>query len=119
VQPNPRRPRSGSRASWYVLGALWLLPALLVVGGVLFLPDTVPAGRCEGLGFGCTLAPSDQVRLLGMLFGPFFLIGGLVALLLLVALRRWPPFRRAPQSVQAGAVVGLLAAAAAVVVALA
>jgi hypothetical protein len=118
VESQPARPRSGSRAAWYVLGALWLLPAVLVVTGVLFLPDTVPAGRCEGLGFGCTLAPSDAAHLLGMLAAPFLAAGGLVGLVLLAALRRWAAFARAPQALQAAAVVGFLVAATAAVIAL-
>jgi hypothetical protein len=100
-----------------VLGALWLLPAVLVVTGVLFLPDTVPAGRCEGLGSGCTLAPSDAVHLLGMLAAPFLAAGGLVGLVLLAALRRWAAFARAPQALQAGAVLVLLLGAAAALLA--
>ncbi|MHA3836814.1 hypothetical protein ACXR8F_13900 [Terrabacter sp. AAH1] len=60
------------------LGLLWGLPLLLVVVLHLTLPTHVAGGGCEGIGFGCSLAPADAVVLLGMLAAPVLLLIGLV-----------------------------------------
>lgn len=35
----------------------------------LLAPDSLPAGQCSGLGFGCTLTPRDSIEFAGFLFG--------------------------------------------------
>ncbi|WP_262851317.1 hypothetical protein [Mumia quercus] len=45
-----------------------LAPAFLVLGGNLLLPEHNSSGQCEGLGFGCVLAPNDGILLLGLLW---------------------------------------------------
>ena len=60
------------------LGLLWGLPLLLVVALHYLLPTDVPGGGCEGIGFGCSLAPADAVVLFGMFAAPVLLLVGLV-----------------------------------------
>ena len=68
------------------LGLLWGLPLLLVVVLHLTLPTHVAGGGCEGIGFGCSLAPADAVVLLGMLAAPVLLLVGLVGLVACVVI---------------------------------
>jgi hypothetical protein len=56
--PPPEETKPPARAFGYVLFVLWVVPAVLLTAGILFLPDENADGQCEGLGFGCTLAPS-------------------------------------------------------------
>ncbi|MFM6851451.1 MAG: hypothetical protein ACKOVB_20355 [Terrabacter sp.] len=60
------------------LGLVWGLPALLVVALHYSLPTRIPGGGCVGIGFGCSLPPSDAVLLLGMVAAPVLLLVGLV-----------------------------------------
>ena len=69
----PTRTTTVLRPYLWVLGVLWLLPVLLVAGAWLVLPQDLPAGQCEGIGFGCTLSPADSALLLGVLAGPTLL----------------------------------------------
>jgi hypothetical protein len=69
------------------LGLLWGLPALLVVVLHLTLPEHIPGGGCEGIGFGCTLAPADGVVLLGMLAAPVLLLVGLVVCIVIAVVQ--------------------------------
>jgi hypothetical protein len=69
------------------LGLLWGLPALLVVVLHLTLPQHVPGGGCEGIGFGCSLSPADGIVLLGMLAAPVLLLVGLVVCVVIAAVR--------------------------------
>ncbi len=117
VDRDLREAPSSTRAYWYVLAVLWLVPVLLAVAGSLLLPDENANGQCEGIGFGCSLTPADTAPLLVVLAAPFLVGGGLVALLVLALARRWTTFARAPQAVQAGAVVGFVVGAAALVLA--
>jgi uncharacterized membrane protein YhaH (DUF805 family) len=101
--------RSSGRAFGYVIGALWVLPAVLLVLGSILLPDTNAGGQCSGLGFGCTLTPRDSVAFLAFFATPVLLVCGVVALVLLAVLRaRNAGFRAAAPSLQAFAVVGLV-----------
>ena len=72
------------------LGLLWGLPLLLVVLLHYTLPTHVAGGGCEGIGFGCSLAPADVVVFFGMLAAPVLLLVGLVACVVIavVAARR-------------------------------
>ncbi|TYP85952.1 hypothetical protein [Blastococcus xanthinilyticus] len=104
--------RPGARAYWYVLGVLWLLPALAVVVGSLVLPDENADGQCTGIGFGCSVTPADGVGLAAAFAAPFLGIGGLLGMVLLALLRDRPAFARMPPSLQALAVLAVLVAAA-------
>ncbi len=64
----------------WVIGLLWVTPAVIVVAAHLLLPDHNASGQCEGIGFGCTPTPADTVVLLGLLASPFLLVAGAVAL---------------------------------------
>ncbi|MGY1722467.1 hypothetical protein [Blastococcus sp. SYSU DS0533] len=108
--PGDRAP--GSRAYGYLLGVLWLLPALAVVAGSLALPDENAGGQCTGIGFGCSLTPADSVGFAGALAAPFLGIAGLLGVVLLACFRTRPAFARTPPSLQALVVLALLAVAA-------
>ncbi len=71
----------------WIVGLLWVGPALFVVGAHLMLPDENASGQCEGIGFGCATTPADTVVLLGILASPFLLLAGAVAMTV-VALRQ-------------------------------
>ena len=48
--------------------ALWVFAAHvavlgLCIGGIYTQPDTVPAGQCEGIGWGCTTSPRAEAFL--------------------------------------------------------
>lgn len=60
------------------LTVLWIAPATVVLAGHLLLPDSNAGGQCEGIGFGCAMAPNDGVVFLGFLASPFLVIAGLV-----------------------------------------
>ena len=108
--------RTSTRAYWYLLGALWLLPSVLVAGGALLPPDVNPDGQCTGLGFGCVPSPSDGMLMLGAFAAPILIGAGMLAAVVLALLRTWGAFARAPQVVQACAVVALFGGAAVVLV---
>jgi len=80
---------SGFRARPYLvaLGLLWILPAIVVGLLHLLLPDDNPSGQCEGLGFGCTLTPSDGVLFLGFLAAPWLIGLGLLTCLVIAVLQ--------------------------------
>lgn len=79
-------PRS-ARPYLIALGVLWLLPAVLVGVLHLVLPDQNASGQCSGIGFGCTLTPSDSVLFLGYLAAlPLFFLG-LVACLVIAVMQ--------------------------------
>lgn len=69
------------------LVVLWVLPALAVLLGYLLLPDHNTSGQCEGIGWGCTPAPSVGIVLLGFLAAPWLLGAGIVALVLIALIR--------------------------------
>lgn len=74
------------------LGVLWLLPALLVLVLHLALPDHNAAGGCSGIGFGCSLPPSEAVVLLGLMAaGPLILLGLVVCVVISVVRARRDP----------------------------
>ena len=73
-------PRHPARAYLWALGLLWLLPAVVVGFGYLVSSKEVPAGGCEGIGFGCSLSPADGVLLMGVLATPILFSAGLVAI---------------------------------------
>jgi hypothetical protein len=75
------------------LGILWGIP----LGAATLAWATAPKhnidGRCEGLGFGCTLAPADAVLFAGIVIGPFLFVAGLIvcAVIAFVRARRMRP----------------------------
>lgn len=89
-----RLPLRNARLLWILAGVIWVLPAVVVFLAVNLLPDTVPPGQCEGLGFGCTPAPNTQALLLGYLYYAYAIPGGIVVLGLtavILGLRNQPP----------------------------
>lgn len=71
------------------LGVLWIVPAVLVLVLHLTLPDYNASGQCSGIGFGCTLTPSDGVLFLGYLAAlPLFLVGMVACLVIAVVQAR-------------------------------
>lgn len=67
------------------LGLLWGAPVLLVLLLHLTLPDHNATGGCSGIGFGCSLPPSEAVVLLGMLAAaPLVLLGMVVCIVIAV-----------------------------------
>ena len=64
----------------WVIGLLWVTPAVGVVAAHLLLPDHNASGQCEGIGFGCATTPADSVVLMGLLASPFLLVTGVVAM---------------------------------------
>lgn len=82
-------PRRSLRPYAVALGILWLLPADLVIVLHLVLPDHNPAGRCTGLGFGCTPTPADGVVLLGYLAAlPLLLLGAATCIVIAIVQSR-------------------------------
>jgi hypothetical protein len=53
----------------------------------------VPAGQCEGLGWGCTLSPADTAKLLLLFVLPVMVIWAIAATVALALLRRRPTYR--------------------------
>lgn len=80
----PMRISRVARPYLWTLGVLWVLPAVAVAVGYLLLPEDPPAGRCEGIGFGCVPAPNDTLLLLAMLAAPFLVAAGFVAVVLIL-----------------------------------
>ena len=88
--------------------------AAAVVGYLIWaftLPTSNPDGQCEGLGWGCTLAPRDGAWFAAMIFGPPVLAGGFVASLLVLAV-----IRRALPAFLAGTIAAVLGMATATLV---
>jgi hypothetical protein len=79
-------------------GVLWctaftLVPYLLAVLALLLWAwpqDTVPAGQCAGLGFGCTMTGRDGALLLVLISAPFAALATGVAWLLVLLLQLTP-----------------------------
>jgi hypothetical protein len=46
--------------------AIW---AGAVLGGSALATDALPAGQCEGIGWGCTLTPRDSLIFAGVVLG--------------------------------------------------
>jgi hypothetical protein len=78
------------------LGLLWGAPALLVLLLHLTLPDHNATGGCSGIGFGCSLPPSDAVVLLGLLAAAPLLLLGLVACLVIAVMQSRRRARQRP-----------------------
>jgi hypothetical protein len=66
-----------------------------------FGSHSVPPGRCEGLGWGCTLSPAATARLLLLFVLPVMVMWAAIALVALTLLRRRPAYRSRPAIVQA------------------
>lgn len=75
--------------SYLIIGAVfWILPAVLAGLGYLALPKTNRDGRCTGIGFGCSLAPSDMALFLWYLSAPILFVVGIVVMLIVGFMRR-------------------------------
>ncbi len=82
------QPRS-VRPYLLALGALWVVPVVLVLVLHLTLPDHNASGQCAGLGFGCTPTPADTVLFLGYLAAlPLFLLGMVACVVIAVVQAR-------------------------------
>ena len=106
------RSSSGRRAYLYIVGVLWVLPLAAIALGYAVLPKRVPQGGCDGLGWGCSLAPAESVALLGVLVAGPLILAGLTALSILVFLRRsagrvsrWAPAAQAFTAILAACLV--------------
>lgn len=67
--------------------------AILALLALSWPHDTVPAGQCEGIGFGCTLTQRDGALLLTFISAPFAALATGVAWLLVLALQVSPAKR--------------------------
>ena len=76
------------------------LPPLVLALISVFGDDTVPAGQCEGLGWGCTLSPADTAKLLLLFVLPVMVIWAAAAMVALALLRRRPGYRARSAVVQ-------------------
>lgn len=75
---------------WAILTvSLYVFLIMVTIGAHLMLPHTNEPGGCDGIGFGCTLPPSDSATLLGVLVGV-----ALVPICALVGLIMWLVSRR-------------------------
>jgi len=95
VEPHPRSTRPGTPASGRLatflaaaFGPLTIWAVTVGLGGLLASPD-LPPGRCEGIGFGCSLPKRDAVWLVGLYLGvPVVAVATLVTLLALAVPER-------------------------------
>jgi hypothetical protein len=67
VCPAPHHSKLARRL-WLAVALIWALPAVALFFAVNLLPNEVPPGRCQGIGFGCTLAPNDRVLFMGYVY---------------------------------------------------
>jgi len=83
------RSRSGRDLRPYLIavGICWVAPLALMLVLHLVLPDHNSDGRCEGIGFGCTPAPSDGVVLVWALTLPFTFTAGLISCAIIAGVR--------------------------------
>ena len=104
------------RAGAYVGAVVIGLPALIGVVAMLTLPDHhPPGGGCEGIGFGCTPAPSSAAFFATVLSLVVTVPATALAWLLMwvldresAAFRDWPPSLKAGAVLAAYAVIALL-----------
>ena len=104
------------RAAAYLAAVLVGIPIALGTLGYLLLPDSHGDGGCEGIGFGCTLAPNDAAGLIAG-FTLFATVPAVAVspVLMWVWARQSPAFRERSSVAKAVwvavvyAVVGLLA----------
>jgi len=73
--------------------------------------DRLPAGQCEGIGFGCTLTQRDGALLLTFISAPFAALATGLAWLLVLALQLSPAKRWSGSTQGALAAAAVLAAA--------
>ena len=76
------------------------LPPLALALFAIFGDDSVPPGRCEGLGGGCVLSPADTARLLLLFVLPIMVLWAAGAMVALALLRRRPAYRARPAFAQ-------------------
>jgi uncharacterized membrane protein YhaH (DUF805 family) len=81
-----RQKRAWAPYAW-VVGIVWVLPAIVLQVLRELLPDHNADGQCEGIGFGCTLTPADSVELLGIFIYPVLVVAGLVAIVVVSVLQ--------------------------------
>lgn len=65
---DPRRATEWRRTAVLLLGIPAAYVAVVLLLGLAASPDVGP-GRCEGIGFGCTVAPRDGIWVLGFAGG--------------------------------------------------
>jgi hypothetical protein len=109
LPPSPAGRHAGGAGRWRVgpyaavVLVVWVLPALAALTGYLALPDELPPGQCEGIGFGCTLAPNDGAVFLGVVYFLYAVPGGLLLLALTAGVRWW---LRRPRGRESAAAAG-------------
>lgn len=78
----PQRELPNRTRRWWpylaVAGLFWVVPGVVLLVGYLTLPDFNASGQCEGIGFGCTLAPKDGTVFVAILYYPFAIGAGLL-----------------------------------------
>ncbi len=95
------RPGSGSSALPYVVMlAFAAVPPIVLELINVFGAHSVPAGECEGIGWGCTLSSSDTAKLLLLFVVPVCVVWAAAAAVVLALLRRRPSYRARPAVVQ-------------------
>jgi hypothetical protein len=83
--------RPGRGLAWstaFTLGVYLLVVVTMLAAS--WPDDAVPAGQCEGLGFGCTLSPRDTAILLTFITAPFAVLATGLAWLVVLLLRLTP-----------------------------
>lgn len=85
---------------YIVLVILAALPPAALELVHLFGGRHVPAGQCEGIGWGCALSPADTAAFLLLLVLPITVVWLLIAMPVLALLRRRPGYRDLPAVAQ-------------------
>src|SRR4051812_4488931 len=85
---------------YVVLVVLAALPPVALELVHVFGDHSVPPGRCEGIGWGCTLSPADSAAFLLLFVLPVTLVWLLIAVPALALLRRRAGYRALPSVVQ-------------------
>ena len=91
----------GSGLPYLLLVAFAALPPVVLVLISLFSTDDVPAGQCEGIGWGCTMSDADTARLLLLFVVPVCVVWAAGSMVALSLLRRRESYRTRPAAVQA------------------
>jgi Na+/proline symporter len=83
-----RRPeRTAARPYLWIVGLVWVLPAVGTAVGYAVLPKHNSSGQCEGIGFGCVPSPADSLLLLAMFAAIPLLVLGLVLIIIVAVLQ--------------------------------
>ena len=87
-------PRTLRPYAW-LLGVVWGVPLLVTAVGYALLPKDVGPEQCEGIGFGCTLAPADTLLLLAGMSSIVLVPVGLLGVVVIAVVQTQRDRRRA------------------------